>query len=79
MSPSVAVCATCGHVLADREMLDPCPACGGTERTLRREGLVVDRSDPGRVEEQLQIQERRPDGTWEIIRDPLRDGGGDRA
>ena len=78
MSPSMAVCAACGHVFSDREALDPCPACGGTERTLRRERIVVDRSDAGRVEEQLQIQERLPDGQWEISRNPLRDDEGEQ-
>ena len=76
MSPAVAACAACGHVFAEPEALDPCPACGGTGRTLRRAELVVDRSDPERVEEQLQIQERRPDGSWEVIRDRLADDGG---
>ena len=76
MSPAVAVCARCAHVFAEAEALEPCPECGGTDRTLRREGLVVDRSDPERVEEHVQTQERRPDGTWEITRDPIRDGEG---
>ena len=73
MSPSVAVCAKCGHVFSDRDALDPCPECRGTERTLRREELVLDQSDAGQPEEQLEIEERRPDGSVEITRDPVED------
>jgi Zn finger protein HypA/HybF involved in hydrogenase expression len=71
MSAALAVCASCDHVFSDDEALDPCPKCGGTERTLRREAVVVDRSEAGRVETQLQIEEQRPDGSCEVLRDPI--------
>lgn len=74
MSPSTAVCARCGHVFSDEDALDPCPECGGTERTLRRAELVLDASDSG--QEQVEIEERRPDGAVEIVRDPIEGEGG---
>jgi predicted nucleic acid-binding Zn-ribbon protein len=70
VSPSTAVCARCGHVFSDEDALDPCPECGGTERTLRRAELVVDESAGA---EQVEIEERRPDGSVEIVRDPIED------
>ena len=76
MSPSVAVCAKCGHVFSDQDALDPCPACGGTDRTLRREDLVVEPTAAGGAVEQHQVEERRPDGTWELVQDPVEHGGG---
>jgi predicted nucleic acid-binding Zn-ribbon protein len=70
MSPAVAVCARCGHVLAGDEALDPCPECGETERTLRREELVVDH-DADEPETRRQVEERRPDGSLEIVQDEV--------
>ena len=72
MSPAMAVCARCGHVFSDEDALDPCPECGGTERTLRRAELVLDEEA---VEEQLEVEERRPDGSVEIVRDPIDERG----
>ena len=69
MSPSLAVCASCGHVFSEEEALDPCSECGGTARTLRREELVVERSDEREPETRLQVEERRPDGSQEIVQD----------
>lgn len=71
MSPATAVCARCGHVFSDADALDPCPTCGGTERTLRRLEVVIDEAEPG--EEQLEVEERRPDGSIEVVRDPIED------
>jgi predicted nucleic acid-binding Zn-ribbon protein len=68
MSPATAVCARCGHVFSDEDALDACPECGGTERTLRRAELVL---DDEAAEEQVEIEERRPDGSVEIVRDPI--------
>ena len=70
MSPSVAACAACGHVFGEQEALDPCPVCGGTERALRREDLVVEPTASG-VERRRQIEEQRPDGSLDIVEDPL--------
>ena len=70
MSPSLAVCTSCGHVFSEQEALDRCPMCGGAERTLRREELVVDRSDE-QPETRLQVEERRPDGTSKIVQDEI--------
>jgi hypothetical protein len=71
MSPAIAVCASCGHVLAEREALDPCSRCGSAERTLRREELTVDRSDPDRVIEQRRVEELRPDGSCDVTEEPI--------
>ena len=67
----MAVCAKCGHVFSDQDALHPCPACGGTVRTLWREELVVEPTDQGAAVEQHQIEERRPDGTWEVVQDTV--------
>ena len=77
MSPSVAVCAKCGHVFSEADALDPCPDCGGTDRTLRREELVVEATDRGAMIEQHQVEERRPDGTWEVVQDTVGHEGGE--
>lgn len=71
MSPSLAVCTSCGHVFSEQEALDPCPRCGGAERTLRREELVVDRSGDQQPETRIQVEERRPDGTSKIVQDEV--------
>jgi rRNA maturation endonuclease Nob1 len=46
MSSAMAACSACGHVFGESDALDPCPRCGSTERTLRRQELDVDRTDP---------------------------------
>ena len=66
MSPSMAACARCGHVFSDDEALDPCPACGGSERTLRRDALVLAQDDSGSPTEIRQVEQRRPDGSVEV-------------
>jgi predicted nucleic acid-binding Zn-ribbon protein len=71
MAASTAICARCGHVFSDWDALDPCPECGETERALRREELVVDRSQSARTEVHHQVEELRPDGSHEIVRDPI--------
>jgi predicted RNA-binding Zn-ribbon protein involved in translation (DUF1610 family) len=75
MSAASAICAACGHVLSEREALGPCPACGGSERTLRREELVVERSDPGATATVRRVEERRPDGSCDAAEVPLDDPG----
>jgi hypothetical protein len=67
MSPALAACAACGHVLADDEALDPCPKCGAKERTLIRDTLVVERPDPERVVKAHRIEQRQPDGSSELV------------
>ena len=70
MSPSLASCAACGYTFSEREALNPCPECGGTERTLVRETLVVDRSQEARVTKAHRVEERRPDGSCEVVEAP---------
>jgi predicted nucleic acid-binding Zn-ribbon protein len=67
MSPALAACAACGHVFTEQDALDACPECGGTERTLRRETMVVDRSDPDTTVKRRRIEERTPDGSTEVV------------
>ena len=67
MSPAVAACAASGHVFSAQEALGPCPECGGTERTLKRETVVMDRSDPETTVKLRRIEERRPDGSTEVV------------
>jgi predicted nucleic acid-binding Zn-ribbon protein len=67
MSPAVAACAACGHVFSAQEALGPCPECGGTERTLKRETVVMDRSDPKTTVRLRRVEERRPDGSTEVV------------
>ena len=66
MSPSMAACAHCGHVFSDDEALDPCPECGGSERTLRRDALILAQDDGGSPAEIRQVEQRRPDGSVEV-------------
>jgi predicted nucleic acid-binding Zn-ribbon protein len=71
MSVASAICAACGHVFSEREALGPCPACGGTERTLRREELVAERSDSVAPATVRRVEERRPDGSCDATEVPL--------
>ena len=75
MSPASDVCASCGHIFSDTDALDPCPECGGTERTLRRDQLVIERLDPHRVVELRRVEERRPDGSTEVCQEPVDEFG----
>jgi hypothetical protein len=70
MSPTLASCAACGYTFTEREALDPCPACGSTERTLVRESLVVDRSQEDRVIKAHRVEQRQPDGSCEVVEAP---------
>ena len=70
MSSALAKCSACGHIFGERDALDPCPACGGTERTLSRQELDVDRSDPDRPTRVRRIQELDPDGSEKIVETP---------
>lgn len=83
MNATLAACATCGHLFGEQDSLDPCPSCGGTERTLRRERLAVDRSEPGRTVTVHCVEERQPDGSCEVVEAPLDEsapaGPGERA
>ena len=79
MSPAVAACAACGHVFSDGEALGACPVCGGTERTLQREELRVERPDAATTVKVRRIEKRRPDGTTEIVEEPVDQFKGDRA
>ena len=74
MNPTVAICTACSYVFPDQGALDPCPKCGSTDRTLHREGIVIDRSEPDRVRKKCHIEERQPDGSWEIVERPVSDG-----
>lgn len=67
MSPSMAACANCGHVFSENELLGRCPECGGTERTLHRETVMVERPDPNTTVKVRRVEERRPDGSTEIV------------
>ena len=78
MNPAVAICTACSYVFPDQGALDPCPKCGSTDRTLHREGIVIDRSEPDRVLKKRHIEERQPDGSWEIVERPLSNGQGAR-
>ena len=71
MSPAWAACAACGHVFSDDEVLGPCPECGGTERTLQREELVVDKPSSETTVKVRRVEERYPDGSTEIVEEPL--------
>ena len=73
MSPAVAACAACGHVFTDEEALGACPVCGGTERTLQREELRVERPDAETTVKVRRTEERRPDGTTEIVEQAVDD------
>jgi hypothetical protein len=75
MGVASAVCAACGHVFSERGALDPCPACGGSERTLRREELVAERSDSDAPATVRHVEERRPDGSCDAAEAPLDDPG----
>ena len=66
MSPSMAACARCGHVFSDDEALGPCPECGGSERTLRRDALILAQDDGGAPTEVRQVEQRRPDGSIDV-------------
>ena len=77
MSPSMAACARCGHVFSDDEARDPCPECGGSERTLRRDALILARDDGGSRAEIRQVEQRRPDGSVEVREEPVERLGGD--
>ena len=67
MSPAVAACAACGHVFSEDEALEACPNCCGTERTLKRETVIMDRSDPETTVKLRRVEERRPDGSTEVV------------
>ena len=71
MSPSMAACASCGHVFSENELLGRCPECGGTERTLHRETLVVERPDADTTVRVRRVEERRPDGSTEIVEEAV--------
>ncbi len=77
MSPAMAVCARCGHVFSGDEALDPCPKCGGGERTLRRDGLILAQDDGGAPAEVRQVEQRRPDGSVEVRQERVERFGGD--
>ena len=70
MSPAIAACAGCGHVFSEDEAFGPCPKCGSTERTLKRETLIVDRPDPDTTVKLRRIEERKPDGSTEVVEEP---------
>ena len=77
MSPSMAACARCGHVFSEDEALDPCPKCGGSERTLRRDALILAQDDGGSPAEIRRVEQRRPDGSVEVCEERVeRLGGG---
>ena len=67
MSPALAACAACGYVFTDQDALDACPKCGGTERTLKRETVILDRSDPENTVKLRRVEERKPDGSTEVV------------
>ena len=71
MSPAVAACAACGHVFSEEDALGACPVCGGTERTLQRVDLRVERPDPETTVKVRHTEERRPDGTTEIVEEAV--------
>ncbi len=73
----MAACARCGHVFSDDEALDACPACGGSERTLRRDALILARDDDGSPAEIRQVEQRRPDGSVEICEERVEHFGAD--
>ena len=62
----MAACARCGHVFSDDEAFDPCPECGGSERTLRRDALILAQDDSGSPAEIRRVEQRRPDGSVEV-------------
>jgi predicted nucleic acid-binding Zn-ribbon protein len=71
MSSALAACANCGHIFTEQEALDPCPECGGTERTLHRERVMVDRPDDETTVTVRRVEERSPDGSTRIVDEPL--------
>ena len=77
MSPATAACARCGHVFTDEEALDACPACGSTERTLRRDALALAQDEAGRPVEVRRVERRRPDGSTDLCEEPVEGFGGD--
>ena len=77
MSPATAGCARCGHVFTDEEALDACPACGSTERTLRRDALTLAQDEAGRPIEVRRVERRRPDGSTDLREEPVEEFGGD--